>query len=176
MDIYSALDDLRPAIARRDWTDLEAAPLARCQEIDPEAASRIGAIDLNGFKSELASELLAVAERIDGQTNAVYWEFDPDNAWTSAFFPCRTYRPEHLRDDEWAADFDEARVVPGPAAPSLAREYDASWDRGELAVAGNVALIARTIATIGRAAETWRSSLPLCAGFHDQAILYRIRE
>jgi hypothetical protein len=107
----------------------------------------------------------------------VYWEFDLDNGWQSSFFLCASYSPEEDEDDDWASDFDEADVVAGPRMPEFARLYDPAWDETEGAIACNLRLIARTLGAFGRAAAaSWTSPLPLCAGYHDQEILFRVVE
>ena len=176
MTIYAELDEMRPWVARGEWDGLEAEFLRRCRRADPEAAARLGSASLGGFEKELGAGLTQVHASADQATKAVFWEFDPDNSWSSAFFLCKSYRPEGEQDDEWAADFDEERVIAGPSAPSMAEMYEPSWDANDRVAAVNVALIAWTIASFGRASQAWDSDIPVCAGYHDQDVVFRVRE
>lgn len=170
------LDAMRHWIGRHDWSGLEAEFDRRCRELDARSASRIADIDLRDYEGELADGLRKAADSIGGSTKAVYWEFDPDNDWSSAFFLCRSYQPEAEGDDGWAADFDEQAIVRGPSASALARQFASGWDKAPSATEKNLDLIARTIAAFGRACGSWASTVPLCAGFHDQDLVFRIRE
>lgn len=175
MTIYAGLDEMRDWIVRADWSGLVSEFDRRCRQIDANGSARIAGVPTDEFESELAKGLARAIAALSVSTKAVYWEFDPDNAWTSAFFLCRDYREESDAHDEWAADFDESRVIVGPSHMGLAREYDSGWDRTDAMVARNLALIARTIAAFGRASETSRSKLPICAGYHDQELVFRVR-
>ena len=72
---------------------------------------------------------------------AIYWEFDPDNDWKSAFFPCRSYAPERAWNDDWAADYEQSAIVEGPSMPEMARLAAASWDKSAADVARNAYLV-----------------------------------
>jgi hypothetical protein len=175
MTIYDRLDSLRSLIALGDWDGLEAKTRAECARLTQATADRIAAISLFDYETDLRASLASVAGAERSDSKAIYWEFNPDHGWHSSFFRCRSYQPEAVGDDEWAADFDDADVLAGPAAPDLAAEFATDWDRHQQSMARNVYLIARTVAGLGRASSTWESALPLCAGYHDQDILYRVR-
>ena len=175
MTSYDRLDSLRSRIALGDWDGLEAEGRSECARLTQATADRIAAIPLLPYEADLRASLAFVAARQRSDSKAIYWEFNPDDGWQSSFFRCRSYRPEAVGDDEWAADFDDADVLAGPAAPDLAAEFATDWDRSQESIARNVYLIARTIAALGRASSTWQSALPLCAGYHDQDVLYRVR-
>jgi hypothetical protein len=174
MTIYQSLDEIRRWIAHRDWDGLEAEFSSRCERVDPSAADRIEAIRLGDYEGFLRAALDRVQSAEPINTQAIYWEFNPDSGWQSAFFQCLGYQPEAAGDDEWASDFDEANVLEGPDAPGLAAEFATDWDRSDRSIAKNAYLVARTIATFGRASSAWHSRLPLCAGHHDQELLYRV--
>ncbi len=173
VDIYAGIEEMRPRIASGDWKDLERAYEAMCRETDARAASAISFIDLAPYASALEASLEAVGKRIRPATAAVYWEFDPDNGWQSNFYECRTYRPEVDGDDDWASDFDPSTVIDGPAMPDLAARLAPTWNGTVSDTARNLYLIARTMAAFGRASAAWLDDAPLCAGFHDQSIVFR---
>jgi hypothetical protein len=178
MDIYAGIDAMRDGISRQAWRKVETAAAANCRELDPKAADAIAAIDLMPYRGQLSSALREVLEgaRSHGSA-AVYWEFDPDNGWDSAFFLCGDYTPEADGDDEWASDFDEEGIVRGPAEPNLAALYATSWDGTPADAARNLFLIGRTVAAFGQAAQgLWPASIPLCAGHHDQDSPFRLVE
>jgi hypothetical protein len=174
VDIDAGVEAMRTRIARNEWQALESDSLANCRRSDPHASAEIEAIDLDPYVADLARAIELASHEIDGSVAALYWEFDVDNGWASAFYLCRTYQSERAGDDEWAADFDPEDVVPGPAMPELASLLAGSWDRTESDVARNLYLVARTVAAFGRASATWSSAIPLCAGYHDQDVVFRI--
>lgn len=165
---------MRTWIARSDWDGLETEYAERCRLVDPIEAAAINAIDLTPYEEALTRALGRAGNQVDRATAAVYWEFDIDNGWNSAFFMCASYQSEAARHDDWAADFDPTRVVDGPAMPDLAARKRGSWRGSETAEARNLYLVARTVAVFGRASAAWGDRVPLCAGFHDQSILFRI--
>lgn len=178
-NIDALLGAMRPMIRARSWAELEAEYLRRCKVEALETATKIAAVDLSGYEGQLAELLVraaAAAERT--RPKSAYWEFDVDNRWSSAFFACASYRREaEDGDDDWASDFDEEDVVVGPASAELAAFYASSWNRSPADTAVNAFLIARTLAAFGRAAEiAWRSRVPLCAGHHDQSVVFRVEE
>ena len=56
----------------------------------------------------------------------------------------------------------------------LARSQPTTWDGDEMDAAANAYLVARTISSFGRAATGWTDDRPLCAGYHDQSLAFRI--
>jgi hypothetical protein len=116
MAMDDGLEAMRQWIGRHDWSGLESEFDRRCREADGSLASRIADIDLRDYEDELADCLRKAAGSIGGSTKAVYWEFDPDNDWSSSFFLSRSYRSEAEGDDGWAADFDEQAIAPLPGS------------------------------------------------------------
>jgi hypothetical protein len=165
---------MRSWIARGDWQGLEAEYAERCRLVDPVEAAAIDSIDLAAYEDALTRALDRVGDQLDRGAAAVYWEFDIDNGWDSAFFMCPSYQPEAARDDDWASDFDPSLVVDGPAMPELAARIPGSWQGSEPIEARNLYLVARTVAAFGRASAAWGDRMPLCAGFHDQSIVFRV--
>lgn len=153
-----------------DWSALESAYHDDCAELAPAVAMVIRSTDLADYRHHLVT---AVSEIKLTSARAVYWEFDPDNGWSSAFFLCNAYQPEGARDDEWAADFDQ--TVPGPELKDFALLYDPSFSGTAAATARNLYLFARTFAAFGTAImPRWKLGIPLCAGYHDQANVFRV--
>jgi hypothetical protein len=169
------IETMRAWIARRDWHGLEARAETACRLLDPVATDAIADIDLTSYEDRLADGLRTAGAQGSSQVRAMYWEFDPDNGWSSAFFSCLAYSPERRADDDWASDFDDSRVLPGPDQPALAAQFASSWDATPEIASRNAYLIARTIAAFGRAAASaWDAPIPLCAGYHDQDRVFRV--
>lgn len=166
---------MRGLIARGDWAGLESEFGNNSSEVDPARADAIQSIDLDAYASELGHGVRAAALRVRPETAAVYWEFDVDNDWSSAFFFCESYRPESEGDDDWAAEFDSSLTIPGPSMPVLGANFAPTWNGSSTDAAVNAFLIARTVAAFGRASQVWDRRTPLCAGYHDQATVFRFR-
>ncbi len=177
MNLYAEIDALRPDMRARSWEKVEAEAGRRCLFVDPSAFREIAALDLSVYQTQLSRGLRQAFESaVSADAKAIYWEFDLDNNWESAFFVCPDYRPEKERVDEWAGEYEEDRVIVGPAQSALASMFDPEFNRTERAVGRNLFLIARTVAALGRCLETWPSGIALCAGFHDQDLVFRIIE
>jgi hypothetical protein len=176
VSLFARIEAMRDELLGHRWADLESAAARDCLALDPSTAEGVARVNLGSYEAELANGLRAVLANVrDGGFRAVYWEFDPDNEWSSAFFPCWTYAPEANKDDDWASDFDTSATVPGPALPHFADIYEPAWDATPEAAARNGYLIARTLAAFGRAADAvWTEPIPLCAGYHDQDVVFRI--
>jgi hypothetical protein len=179
MDFELELDAMRPLLRERAWGPLERRYKRACVDQDARVAAAIEAVDLMGYQARLANDLLRASEAVTTAPRiaAVYWEFDVDNKWSSNFFLCSNYRLEAAGDDEWATEFGADGVIEGPDMSDLASLYGRTWDRTLADIARNLYLVGRTVATFGRASEhAWPNPLPLCAGFHDQSIVFRIVE
>jgi hypothetical protein len=172
--IFSQLAEMGHLLLRGAWADVEGRFRQRCFEVDPAAANAIRNGNLSTWSDLLrgaAEETLLEAGRAEAA--AVYWEFDPDNDWESAFFLCRRYTPTAGANDDWASDFSQA--LRGPSSASMAAIYDSTFDRSERAVAVNLYLFARTFAEFGRVVRPlWQTGRPLCAGYHDQSAVFRL--
>jgi hypothetical protein len=175
LDIVEGLEQLRVPLRSREWEALERIARDECAAADRGISESIAEADLTAFEALLESSLRALSIRAAEEgAAAVYWEFDPDNEWNSAFFLCASYEREEAESDDWAADFDEDAVEIGPSVPEFVAVYDPAWDGSDRAEAGNLYLIARTLTAFGRAAErAWSADLPLCAGYHDQEVVFR---
>jgi hypothetical protein len=71
----------------------------------------------------------------------------------------------------------EADAITGPSQPELSHLYGTSWNATAVEAARNIYHVARTAVAFGQAAElVWRAGMPLCAGYHDQDVVFRLFE
>ncbi|MHB0936230.1 MAG: WG repeat-containing protein [Armatimonadota bacterium] len=182
LDIFNELLHMEQQIGSREWNRFEETYRASCAvAAGEEHAVRIASVDLTDYSHELSAALRkAVESGIRKKAKALYFEYDLDNDWQSAFFVCKRYLPRKREDDEWACDWSED--IPGPAQPALGSIY-AEHDFGgsDFAVASTLYLIARTIAALGRCVDEFRAKtnlqgMAICIGFHDQADVFRLLE
>jgi hypothetical protein len=103
---------------------------------------------------------------------AVYFEYDMDDAWKGSFFICRSYQAKEVGDNDWATDWKE--LIPGPSMPGFAAAFT-SFNSTTADVGKTVLLAARTLACVWEATDPWPPDTVLCAGFHDQSSLTRLR-
>lgn len=174
-DIYPELEKVRPLLAAGDWSGVERAGQQLCQQHAPHLAGPIAKVPVAKYEKALRASLLEAFQRATPEVVAIYWEYDLDNDWSSAFFLCGEYRPLSAGDDDWAADWlDDFN---GPDFQPFARLYQAEFDRTPEALASTVYLVARTMAALGRAAEGLKlGKRALCAAFHDQDGIMRLSE
>jgi len=143
----------------------------------PQQAIRISTLDFRPYQQGIADSFAEAIRRFDGSTAvALYFEYDLDNDWDSAFFLCPEYNPESAEDEDWACDFVDDIAGPGfPEASELYRENN--FDRTPMALGSTLYLVARTVAAFGRCAERVQlKARAICIGFHDQTPVTRVRE
>ena len=172
---WHALARIDALASQGDWNVLQSSAETFCREHSgADAANAIAAEDLSAYIRQL-EELSHTArgEAAERTAAAVYFEFDLDNAWSSHMLVCSAYNPKSAGDDDWAAAWDSA--LAGPKCEALARHYDSSFGSTNSSAGRSVLLVARTLEAIARATEWWSPELPLCAGYHDQDSLTRLR-
>jgi len=182
LDIFNESTQMEHQIAGRDWAQLEETYRILCTAHAGDGqASRITAVDLSGFTQQLRNQFIqAVARAKQSETKAIYYEYDMDNDWHSVFFLCTDYTPRIEEDDDWASDWEE--TVDGPDSPELSSLYrENGFNDTDIATGSTLYLIARTVAALGRCVDDLQArgdldNMPVCIGFHDQYIVYRLLE
>src|SRR5687767_7273654 len=114
MSIFDYISKMTPFVTAKDWDGLEREYAEHCRDLAGDAqARRIEAVCLTDYQTSLARGLdTAVRRATSSAARAVYFEYDLDNAWESAFFICPDYRPESAGDEDWACDYSDD--VSGP--------------------------------------------------------------
>jgi hypothetical protein len=177
-DIFEHLNSIRAVAATKDWNALESKYRATCEELSGlELAAKISALDFVSYEEALMyplRETVSLASK--SEAAAIYFEFDLDNAWSSAFFVCPDYRPEVEGDDDWAAEYDDE--VEGPDFPEASDLYlENGFDRSDRAIGATLYLVARTLVALGRTVvRTDCGAINVCAGFHEQDPVVRLQE
>jgi hypothetical protein len=178
MDIHGLIEEMDDFIQARDWDGLEAKHRELCAvHGGRDVADEIADIPMNGYEAAIVKGLDAMLKE-NPRCRTVYFEYDMDNGWSGRFFSCLDYTSREDagdRGDDWACEFDEC--VEGPSQQEFFVFYHSGFDAGEEAVAINSYLIARTVASFGRAAQKVdRGEKVICLAFHDQAPIMRIAE
>lgn len=174
--IFEYLAEMNSFILRQDWEGLESffQSLARtlAGEVYSNAIASLSFFDYERNLLFYLKKALQEARRLSAQ--AIYFEFDLDNEWQGCFFLCSSYKPQATRDDDWASDY--LGIVRGPDFPELSSLYKpGGFDKTNQAKGITLSLIARTVASFGRAAEAMGPcEIPVCAAFHDQDPIFRI--
>lgn len=174
--IFEYLAQMNSFVMRQDWDGLESFSQSLARTLAGEdrsnAIASLSFLDYERNLSFCLNNALQEGRRI--RAGAIYFEFDLENDWQGFFFLCRRYKPEAMGDDDWASDY--AEVVQGPDFPEQSSIYKpGGFDKTNQAKGVTLYLIARTIASFGRAAEAlgpWE--IPVCAAFHDQDPIFRI--
>lgn len=178
MDIFGCIGDMDRYVSRRDWDGLEQAYAGTCQSLaGKDLCSKIERVNLAGYQTSLREGLEKAIDRaITLSAKAVYFEYDLDNDWQSAFFICQNYLPQSVGDEDWASDWED--TIDGPSLPKFGGIYEEDgFNRTDRAIGSTLYLIARTVATFGRAFEGLNAGeLAVCMGFHDQEPIMRISE
>lgn len=184
LHVAETLERMEPDVSAGRWDRVETSGREACLRLaGPAAVKQIDAVSLRGYQSELRTGLeRAVKSAREVGAIAIYFEYDLDNDWEGQFFLCGEYVPQLELEtadggEDWASDWLEA--LPGPSQGELARVYASQGGFAETPEqAGRTAfLVARTVATFGRAAEGLDTQrLALCVAYHDQSGIMRIRE
>jgi len=166
------------------WNRVEAQGRDACVRLTGAAAAKeIEVVSLSRYEGQLRSGLKrAVTRAAKLGALAVYFEYDLDNGWDGNFFLCREYVPqagveEADQGEDWASDWIEH--VAGPAQPKLAAIYAGQGGFAETPeqVGRTAFLVARTVATFGKATEGLETQgIAVCLAFHDAEPIFRIRE
>jgi hypothetical protein len=177
-DIFEYLAEMRAYVAQRRWIELEDAYRRVCEHLaGPQQASRIASLDFQSYQAALQSALAEAPMHLaDSNAQALYFEYDLDNRWDSAFFRCPQYNAEHVDDEDWSCDWDDH--WPGPSFEEASSLYlENHFDRTRVAKGSTLYLVARTVAAFGRALDQVPlDPLAVCIGFHDQTPVFRVRE
>ena len=178
MNIHERLAEFPAWVARRDWDGLESEFRRSAEELcGKKKATRVAEIDLDGYSRSLEKAFKgALSSASRNQAAAIYFEYDLDNLWGSAFFICPSYRPESAGDDDWACDSID--ILEASSQDDFAEIYQESgFDRSPDAVGATLFLVARTVATLGRILDRHPApGLAICAAFHDQNPILRLQE
>ncbi|PET36301.1 hypothetical protein CN514_24665 [Bacillus sp. AFS001701] len=114
---------------------------------------------------------------IELDSKAIYFKYDLDHNWESAFYICEEYIPLVEGDEDWACNWtDEFR---GPSLKQFGEIYEKDgFDRSNLAIGTTIFLVARTVISYIRALDELPNqiSIPIRIAFHDQDTIIRINE
>ncbi len=172
------LDEMKQDLEELDFDALEEKyRRLATEEAGARVARQIADTNLSVYQTELADALQQAVEAAeDSGAEAVYFEYDMDNDWAGCFFVCPDYQPESASDDEWACEYDDE--VEGPQLTAFARIYAKHGGFGDDGARSAVTsyLVARTIAALGRCVARQRPGVAVCAGFHDQDPIWRLKE
>ena len=178
MKIYREIQRMSGYIAARAWALLEADLYSLAVKLAGlDQANAIRAVDLSEYQQALCGDLSTAVSRASPlRAKAVYFEYDLDNGWDSAFFLCQEYGPEGTGNDDWACDWIEE--ITGPSLAEFGDLYSENgFDSTDAAIGATLYMIARTVASLGRCSEEVDlNGIMLCIGFHDQDPITRIRE
>jgi hypothetical protein len=152
--------------AKRDWSAIESRYLDLHGVFSTTLATAIQQIDLSKYITQISHHLnIAATCARSVAMQAVYFEYDMDNDWRSAFYLC----PGPTQDPDWSCKW-VAMVPSAPLDPfaEVLSQSDGFCETPE-ASALSLHLIARTICALGRAAQTVDlTGLSLSMGYHDQ--------
>lgn len=143
-------------------------------------ADQIAQVDFTDFGERISRTLKRILENLlpkslkDGKPlKACYLEYDPLNRWVSEFFLCFDYAPAKNQDDEWAGDWDE--MINGPKVPMFAKlKIYENFGEKDGSVGAYVYAHARVVIEFAKASREFTSPIPICIGYHDQAVVCRI--
>lgn len=179
------LEKLQSCADEKKWDELESYFYEYCLHFSSEEiANGIKNAHLEEYKQAieiLNDRAFSLAKQYDAK--AVYFEYNLDNHWDSAYCICENYLPKEEEDDEWAADFmlldDDLTFYPivDFGEFEFANFYTGGFMSTPLDKAINFFLIARTVTLFGKMndAKDW-GNMALCIGFHGQQIATRIKE
>ncbi|NLP52439.1 hypothetical protein [Bacillus sp. RO1] len=179
MDIFEYLDELQLDLREKCSEQIEDKFYVICSELaGTEKANTIKQVDLSKYVNELKKGLELSLNIAQEQTaRAIYFEYDLDNNWDSAFFICAEYNNLVDEDDDWASDWIED--FDGPSLEQFSNIYEMDgFDRSDVAIGSTIYLVARTVTAFTKAYKSIsdENSTAVCIGFHDQDPIIRINE
>ncbi|OCA90445.1 hypothetical protein A8F94_00710 [Bacillus sp. FJAT-27225] len=179
MDIFEYLGELQADLREKNSNEIEEKYYTICSELaGTEKANTIKQVDLNEYVNELKAGLEKSIKIAREQTiRAIYFEYDLDNDWESAFFICEKYNQLEYEDDDWASEWTED--FDGPSLEQFGSIYELDgFDGNDAAIGSTIYLVARTVTAFARAYTLLsdESSIAVCIAFHDQDPIIRIKE
>ncbi|MEH7352131.1 hypothetical protein V7150_00940 [Neobacillus drentensis] len=179
MNIFEYLDELQVDLREKNLEEIQEKYFNICSELaGNERANKIKQIDLNEYVYELKTglkESIKIAQ--EQRAKAIYFEYDLDNKWDSAFFICEEYSPLEDEDDDWASDWTDD--FEGPSLESFGDIYELDgFDSNDAAIGSTIFLVTRTVTSFTQAYKglSAESSIAVCIAFHDQDPIIRITE
>ncbi|RFB14709.1 hypothetical protein DZB84_14785 [Bacillus sp. HNG] len=179
MNIFDHLDGFQADLRSKGLEELEEKYYNLCSKLAGIGfTDEIRKVDLQSYENKLTDLLQESIQLAHKQkAKAIYFEYDLDNNWDSAFFICGDYSPLEDEDDDWASDW--YGNVEGPALEKFSEIHNINgFDKNEIAIGTTVYLIARTVLSFARAYNNvpTEDSLAICIAFHDQDLIIRIKE
>jgi hypothetical protein len=179
MNIFDYLDELQLDIRKKGLEEVEEKYYNLCAKLAGIGiADEVRKVDLESYESvltDLFQESLQLAHKY--KAKAIYFEYDLDNNWDSAFFVCGDYVPIEDEDEDWACDWYED--LEGPNLEQFSKIYSLNgFDKNETAIGTTIYLVTRTVVAYARAYKnlTHENPLAICIAFHDQDPILRIKE
>lgn len=179
LNIFEYLDELQIDLKEKNLEEMEKKYFNICYELaGTERANKIKQVDLNMYLKELKMGLKqSITLAKEQSAKSIYFEYDLDNNWDSAFFICEQYNPLEDEDDEWASDW--TMDFEGPMLEQFGDIYKLDgFDKSDTAIGSTIYLVARTVFTYAKAYEALfdESSIAVCIAFHDQDPIIRLTE
>jgi hypothetical protein len=182
-NFYKNLNDIQNLLYVKEFDKIEEKYLSLCSELAGiETAKAIASVDISCYQEKLAFQLENIVnEYLVNQTDsdnsdiikAVYFEYDPDNDWSSSFFLCLDYLPLDEEDDDWACDWEVC--LDGPNIPDFTNlNIEEHFLRTKKSLGKVTYAHARVIAAFARACNQVSCPIPICIGYHDQSTVTRI--
>lgn len=179
MNIFDYLDELQADLLSKNLEEIEDKYFNICSRLaGQDSSNKIREVNLEGYEQELTAllnESIELAHK--HKAKAIYFEFDLDNNWDSAFFVCGDYSPLENEDDDWASDWYED--LEGPNLEQFGEIYDINgFDENDAARGSTIYLVARTVISFIRAYNNLptENSLAFCIAFHDQDPILRVKD
>jgi hypothetical protein len=179
MDIFEHLDELQADVKEKKLEELEEKYYTICSELaGTEKANAIKQVDLSDYVISLQTGLEQALKLAQEQSaRAIYFEYNLDNNWDSAFFICEQYNKLEEEDDDWASDWTED--FKGPSLEQFAKIYELEgFDGDDTAIGSTIYLVARTVIVFAKAYQSCADerSIAVCIAFHDQDPIIRMKE
>lgn len=160
-----------------------------CSKLSGETAvEKIREVDFTSYGKEIYKLLkkiftkkIPASQKTDMPFNAVYFEFDSCNEWDGCFFLNYEYVPlseskKSEDGDEWAGEWSEKDEMKGPSVPDFDKlQIDENFT-GETPedTGAYIYAHARIFIEFCRIAREFEPPVPLCIGYHDQAVVIRV--
>lgn len=188
MEISEAVLEMNNSIQNRDWDGMEEHYVEAAKQADSivvDLMDRLYALDFRSYEDAIQDGLSKAVEQADSsdlKIKAIYFQFSLFKMWRSNFQLCEDYIPNNRINDAWAHNY--AFRVRGPSFPILSDLYQRTNLLGEsdITLAVGLALVAKTVASIGRAYDRFADNYAgvlrysFCASFSGQDPVFRIAE
>ena len=178
MNVFDELSNMQKLIFNNNWGEFEKHYHSLCESYSPDLAKQIASGESQYLTDRIfGSYCKALKKARKNNAKAIYYEYDLDNDWKTAFFVCPEYYPINEKNDDWACHWLSDHIAPGIHDFGKIYAKLGGFCNSDENTAVTLYMIARTTSILNSIIQRKPpQNINICIGFHDQDPIHRIYE